>query len=168
MSMQAVAARGPAVRIEPAAGEDDMALVAALFREYQASPGFGPCFQGFDAELAGLPGAYGPPDGALYLARVDGVPAGVAGLRPSAEGDGRTCEMKRLYVRPGHRGLGIGRRLAETVLATATALGYARIVLETLPAMREAAAIYRRLGFRESAGCRAGVAGARCLIRDLA
>ena len=119
--------------------------VRALFEQYADSLDIDLCFQGFDRELAELPGAYAPPAGRLLLALVDDVPAGCAALRPLGDGD---CELKRLYVREGHRGLGLGRCIAETMLAQARELGYRRVLLDTLPAMREAQALYRRLGFR--------------------
>lgn len=119
--------------------------VRALLGEYWKSFGFMPCFQGFDAELAGLPGAYGPPRGALLLAPAGGCVA----LRPL---DARSAEMKRLYVRPQARGTGLGRALAQAAVARARELGFARLVLDTIPErMQEAVALYRSMGFRETA-----------------
>jgi GNAT superfamily N-acetyltransferase len=119
--------------------------VRALLGEYWRSFGFTPCFQGFDEELAGLPGAYGPPRGALLLAPGKGCVA----LRAL---DARTAEMKRLYLRPQARGTGLGRALAEAAVARARALGFARLVLDTIPGrMEEAVALYRSMGFRETA-----------------
>ena len=117
-----------------------------LFREYAASLDFALDYQGFDDEVAALPGAYAPPRGALLVARCDGEPAGCAGLRQL---DAETGEIKRLYVRDRFRGLGLGRRLATEAIAVAAALGYRRLRLDTVPSMEAAQALYRSLGFRE-------------------
>jgi ribosomal protein S18 acetylase RimI-like enzyme len=122
-------------------------LARTLFEEYQESLGIDLCFQGFDRELAELPGAYAPPAGRLLVALAGGEPAGCVALRPLAGGD---CELKRLFVRPAHRGHGLGRLLAETVVATARELDYRRILLDTLPSMAEAQALYRSLGFGQT------------------
>jgi ribosomal protein S18 acetylase RimI-like enzyme len=132
--------------IRAAAGARDMEVVRALFLEYGQSLGFSLCFQGFDQELAGLPGAYAPPAGALVLAEAGGEAIGVVGLRPLGE---RICEMKRLYVRQAGRGLGCGRGLAEAVVAAARRRGYLAMRLDTLDAMERAQALHRALGFRE-------------------
>ena len=132
--------------IEHAASPDDVEAVRRLFVEYQESLGVDLCFQGFDRELAELPGDYVPPAGCLLVARAeDGIVACVALRRLDLE----TCEMKRLYVRPTQRGLGLGRALAEAVIAEAREIGYRRMRLDTLPSMNEAQALYERLGFRE-------------------
>lgn len=132
------------IEIRPAAVPRDLDVVRELFREYAASLGVDLAFQGFDAELAGLPGKYAPPTGRLLLAWNDTVPQGCVALRPLAAGG---CEMKRLYVRPQARGDGLGRQLAERICDEARAAGYAHICLDTLPAMAAAQSLYRRLGF---------------------
>ena len=140
-------------------GGDDIETIRSLFREYEQQIGVDLCFQGFSAELAGLPGDYAEPAGTLILAVANGVPAGCVAVRPWAlEG----CEMKRLYVRPGFQGTGTGRRLAEAVIAWAGRQGYARILLDTLPSMKTAQQLYERLGFKDIEPYRANpVAGAR-------
>lgn len=135
------------IDIAPATSEDQIATARRLFREYEASLGIELTFQGFAQEVAGLPGAYAPPGGRLLLA-TGAEPAGCVALRPLGGG---ICEMKRLYVRPTARGARLGRRLAETVIREARAIGYARMRLDTLPSMKEAFALYQTLGFREIA-----------------
>jgi len=134
------------VSIVPASGADELSVVRQLFLEYQQALGVSLCFQGFDQELAGLPGGYAPPQGGLWLARVNGAAVGCVALRPAGDGRG---ELKRLYVQPQMRGQGIGQQLLDAVLAAATAAGYTRLCLDTLPAMLEAQRMYRRLGFVE-------------------
>jgi len=136
------------VTIIPAASPSDVEQARRLFREYETSLDVDLCFQGFEQELAGLPGKYAPPRGRLLLALAGATPAGCAPLRPLADS---VCEMKRLYVRPAARGTRLGRRLAETIIGEAQAIGYARMRLDTLPFMREAIRLYRSLGFVEIA-----------------
>jgi ribosomal protein S18 acetylase RimI-like enzyme len=138
---------GPGATITPASGDADIAIVRALFLEYGESLDFDLCFQDFDTELAELPGAYAPPEGAILLARVDGAPAGTVALRPL---DSDVCEMKRLYVKPEHRGHALGRRLAEAILETGARAGYRAMRLDTIGAtMLAARMLYEDLGFRE-------------------
>ena len=125
----------------------DLAAVRELFMEYVRSVDEPRCFVGFERELAGLPGEYALPAGRLLLARAGADAAGCVGLRRL---DAATAEIKRLYLRPAHRGLGIGRELAQAAIGAARETGCARVVLDTLPKMREAIALYRSLGFRET------------------
>ena len=136
----------PMLRIELATTPNEIEQVRGLFRDYAAWLGYDLCFQGFEQELAGLPGRYAPPDGRLYLATDDGQPVGCIALRGL---DGGICEMKRLYVRPSHRTRGLGRTLAERLIREAAAIGYERMRLDTLPVMGTARNLYAALGFRE-------------------
>jgi putative acetyltransferase len=118
-----------------------------LFREYEAWLGMSLCFQSFEEEVAGLPGKYAPPIGRLYLAYVDGEPAGCIALRKLEPG---VCEMKRLYLRESARGLGLGVRLIEQVIADAQEIGYAKMRLDTYPPkMGKAVSLYEAHGFYE-------------------
>ena len=121
---------------------DDVALIRALFCEYAGSLGVDLSFQRFDEELVALPAGYD----AVLVAHVDGEAAGCVGVRPL---DSTTCEMKRLYVRPVARGTGLGRALALRAIDHARALGYERMLLDTLPTMAAARSLYRELGFVE-------------------
>ena len=132
--------------LEQIVGEPGVAHVRALLLEYQTSIGVDLCFQDFANELEQLPGAYAPPQGRLYLMWMGSEPAGCVALRPL---DARTAEMKRLYVRPAHRGRGLGRLLAQQVIEDARSSLHTRVVLDTLPLMREAQALYAALGFTE-------------------
>lgn len=124
-----------------------MQTVAALFREYAETMDFDLCFQDFEAELAGLPGAYAPPRGALFLAERGGAAVGVVGLRDLGEG---ICEMKRLYLRPAARGAGLGQALLDAVLEEGRRLGYGRMRLDTVPGYHDRAiSAYRARGFYE-------------------
>jgi putative acetyltransferase len=126
---------------------EEMAPVRGLFREYADSLGFDLCFQNFEQELADLPGQYAAPTGCLLLATVGDEPAGCVALKKLADG---VCEMKRLYVSSRHRGMGLGRTLAEQIIREAQRLGYQAIRLDTVPSvMGSAVALYRALGFRD-------------------
>lgn len=141
-----VAKTGGGGAIRPA-GAADVGTVRSLFREYAESLDFSLCFQGFDEELASLPGPYAPPHGRLFLAESpSGEPLGCVALRDLGQG---ACEMRRLFVRPAARGTGLGRRLAQRVIDEASAGGWRRIRLHTLGRMTEARALYPTLGFRE-------------------
>jgi GNAT superfamily N-acetyltransferase len=146
----------------------DLETAKGLFEEYAASLGVDLAYQNFAAELAGLPGRYAPPEGALLLARGEaGEPLGCVGLRPLAPLG--CCEMKRLYVSPRARGLGLGRALVDAVLSEAARIGYREMRLDTLPSMAGAIALYRSAGFEPVAPYYdAPIAGTIFLRRRLA
>jgi ribosomal protein S18 acetylase RimI-like enzyme len=150
----ATATVSPADRIRiVTVGTGDAESISAareLFREYAASLGVDLCFQGFEAELAALPGDYAEPRGALLLALVDGEPAGCGALRALTDVDyANACEMKRLYVRRAFRRFGLGRILAQTLMDQATRAGYSTLLLDTLDDMEAARGLYESLGFVE-------------------
>lgn len=134
--------------VVPAESAAQVMEARALFVEYAQSLGFSLSFQGFEEELAGLPGKYAPPQGRLLLARVAGHLAGCAALQPI---DARACEMKRLYVRPDFRGRGVGRALAHAIVEAGRQIGYRTMRLDTLASMPEAIGLYRSMGFVETA-----------------
>lgn len=134
------------IEVHSVSTAEDLAYVRDLFREYSAGLGVDLCFQGFEDELATLPGKYAPPAGRLLLARRGAEALGCVALRPLKHG---ACEMKRLYVRPAARGEQLGRRLAERICQEAREAGYSRMCLDTLPSMEAAQKIYADLGFRE-------------------
>jgi GNAT superfamily N-acetyltransferase len=137
----------PEFRIRPVRTAQDLKATAELFEGYAASLPVDLGYQDFGSELAGLPGKYAPPAGELLLARGPGASAlGCVGVRPiSPEG---CCEMKRLFVLPSARGLGLGRAMIEKAIETARRLGYREMRLDTLPTMAAAIGAYEQLGFR--------------------
>ena len=146
-------------RIEQAHSPEDMNIVRLLLREYQRALGVDLCFQGFEAELSGLPGGYAPPSGRLLLAMRGPEPVGCIALQRV---DATRGEMKRLYVRPSARGSGLGRTLVSRLLDEAREIGYREIVLDTLPSMIEAQRMYEVFGFRDIAPYRANpIVGSR-------
>jgi putative acetyltransferase len=137
----------PGIELVEAVSSEQVEQARMLFLEYAESLGFSLCFQSFDEEVKNLPGAYAPPTGRLLLALQQGQAAGCVALRLL---EPKICEMKRLYVRPEHRGSGIGKMLVERVIAEARAIGYERMRLDTVASsMQDAVALYRRRGFRE-------------------
>ena len=133
------------LRIREATSREDLAEVQRLFLAYSKSLGISLCFQNFDQELAGLPGAYTPPAGCLLLAEFDGFAGGCVALRPLQN---QACEMKRLYISQDYRGTGAGRMLALALMAKARLIGYSTIQLDTLPSMAAAIQMYESLGFQ--------------------
>jgi putative acetyltransferase len=135
---------GTDLTIARAERDFEIAEVRGLWREYWESIGLPTDFQGFGAELQGLPGAYGAAGGALLLAKYQDEPAGTIALRRL---DATSGEVKRLYLRPRFRGQGLGRRLLDAVIERATALRYDCLYADTLPIMMEALSLYQRAGF---------------------
>jgi len=126
----------------------EMDTVRTLFTEYAEELGEDLGYQGFQEELDRLPGEYSHPAGSLYLALVDNVPAGCVALRRI---DRTTCEMKRLYVRPRFRGLGLGHRLVQTIIISGRARNYRTMKLDTLQRLEAAYRLYSRFDFQETA-----------------
>jgi putative acetyltransferase len=123
-----------------------VAVARTLIREYREALGVDLSFQSFEAEVRDLPGAYAPPGGRLLLAVGDDDVCGCVAMRPLTDD---ACEMKRLYVRPRYRAAGVGRRLAERIIADARTTGYKRMYLDTLPVMTGAQKLYESLGFKD-------------------
>jgi ribosomal protein S18 acetylase RimI-like enzyme len=131
----------------PASSDSDTQAVRQLFEQCAASLAIDLGFQNFERELASLPGDYSPPQGALFLVRADGSPAGCVGLRPFSESVG---EIKRLYVVPAFRGRGFARSLVSAAIAAARLIGYRALVLDTLASMQPAIALYESFGFERT------------------
>jgi len=119
--------------------------VRGLFREYATMISVDLGYQGFEQELARLPGAYASPRGCLLLARIQGLPAGCVALRELKEG---VCEMKRLFIRSPYRALGLGRTLTRAIVSHATENGFRTMLLDTLPTMDAALGLYESVGFK--------------------
>ncbi len=127
--------------------EEQIDRIRELFREYESFLDEDLGFQQFGAELENLPGEYGPPDGILLLAMEEDISIGCGALRRFGPARDRTCEMKRLYVRPEARGKGVGKRIAEALIEEAIRMGYSTMVLDTLERLIPAISLYRSLGF---------------------
>jgi putative acetyltransferase len=136
------------IRLVQPRSEADWRQARRLVEEYAASLNLDLSFQDFGHEIEHLAGEYGAPAGAFLLAEENGAFFGCVGLRQFADGVG---EIKRLYVSPAARVRGVGRLLAEGIVAAAKRLGYARLLLDTLPSMTEAQSLYRSLGFKPTA-----------------
>jgi putative acetyltransferase len=144
---------------------DEIEIVRSLMREYQQRLGIDLSFQGFETELAALPGSYAPPSGRLLLAWHEQTAVGCIALQQITTS---RAEMKRLYVPPSARGLGVGRKLVAWLLAEAQAIGYSEVVLDTLPTMHEAQRLYEQFGFRDIEPYRPNpIAGTRYLGKTL-
>jgi putative acetyltransferase len=153
------------VKIRQASSAEEIDVARALFEEYAAALEIDLGYQGFADELADLPGCYAPPRGRLLVAWAGDEAAGCVALRPL---DGSTCEMKRLYVRPAFRGDGVGKQLAEVIIAESRQIGYAVMRLDTVPKLETATRLYESLGFvRRSAYYETPVAGTIFMERAL-
>ena len=141
----AILSMNDTIQLIPVTTPEQIEMIRTLFLEYQQWLNFSLCFQGFDKELAELPGKYAPPLGRLYLVNCNGQTAGCIALRPMEE-EG-VCELKRLYVREQFRGNGIGKYLTKTILSDAAEIGYRTMRLDTLQRMETARGLYTSLGF---------------------
>ena len=139
------------VAVRPATTAEDVALARALFVEYAKWLNVDLCFQGFDRELATLPGAYAPPEGRLLLVGTPQAAFGCIALRPLGGEKTPTGEVKRLFVQPAARNGGWGRRLVDAMIAEARAIGYRELKLDTLDWMTDARNLYAKVGFRACA-----------------
>ena len=153
------------MEIREATRAEDIAIARELLREYERALGVDLCFQGFAQELANLPGEYASPRGTLLLAHVGNDVAGCIALRAVSD---NICEMKRLYVRDAFRAGGLGRSLVERLISIARAMGYQRMVLDTLPTMVSAQRLYAGFGFADIAPYRHNpIGGTRFLGLEL-
>lgn len=134
------------MKIIEATSPEHIEIARDLFREYQQFLNVDLCFQGFEEELASLPGKYAHPKGAILLAEHEGEIAGCVAVRPI---EGETCEMKRLYVKDEFRGLAIGKKLADAIIEKARELNYQKMQLDTLERLETAMGIYQKLGFEK-------------------
>ena len=165
MTREAKTSAGSVTIITVTGVGSQLETVRELFLEYAQSLGFSLCFEGFDEELADLPGSYAPPDGCLLLATAGNAIAGCVGM---CKLDAERCEMKRLYVRPQYRGKGLGRVLAEKIIAEARKAGYRTMYLDTLPEMAAAQKLYESMGFSTCAPYTdSPTCGARCMVLAL-
>ncbi len=140
----------PRIELICPTSDQDWRDVRAILRDYADSLDVDLCFQGFEQELATLPGAYAPPQGLMLLALVDGAVAGCGAFRNLPDVDyPNACEMKRLFVRPAFRRFGLGRQLAQSLMDRASQAGYSSMLLDTLDEMEAARGLYESLGFEE-------------------
>ena len=139
------------IRVASAQSEESLAKARNLFREYALTPGVVVCLEDFEREVAELPGQYAPPGGRLLLAveNAAGNDEHAIACVALRKLHVAACEMKRLYVHPASRGKGAARKLVQALITEARTIGYERMVLDTLPSMKEAHELYRSLGFRE-------------------
>jgi GNAT superfamily N-acetyltransferase len=141
----------PSLRLLEPGAEGDWQEARRLIEQYAASLNIDLCFQNFAHEIEHLAQEYGPPAGAFLLAVESGINLGCVGLRRISDD---VAEMKRLYAVPAARGRGVGRLLAEAIIDAARRLGYATVVLDTLPSMKEAQSLYASLGFKGTSAYR--------------
>ena len=150
MSAASAATKAPAVRLCVPDCTHSLFAARLILREYAGSLTVPECFSGFEEELIALPGDYAAPRGQLLLAMAGDDVMACCALRPLDNVDySNACEIRRLYVRPVHRGLGLGRRLTEAQMDFARMQGYSCMLLDTLSEMEAARALYEDLGFQE-------------------
>lgn len=135
------------IKILKIATKEDLEEIKNLFREYAKFLEISLDFQDFESELAKLPAKYAEPEGAIFLAKIDSQPAACVALWKLEEG---ICEMKRLYVKPEFQGLGLGKKMAQTIIEEAKGKGYKIMKLDTLRRLKSANYLYASLGFRET------------------